>query len=151
MHALDYTVEKEVECPEDDANDTTFIWATATIGGWDAIEEFVACKMYPLASSFGFSGVSVSTTPVSKIQTLLPLFPIETVFVENSHRVLAEVEIEAERILGSFSPKEHDALEMEKLLNGGRLNHDFSRWGDLCSTPTSRDRSLPDDVREAKS
>jgi hypothetical protein len=32
MSALDYVVEPEVECPDDDANDTAFVRATATSG-----------------------------------------------------------------------------------------------------------------------
>jgi hypothetical protein len=67
MSALDYVVELEVECPDDDANDAAFIRAIATIGGRDAIKEFVACKIYPLASDFGFRGVTIDTTPMSKV------------------------------------------------------------------------------------
>jgi hypothetical protein len=51
--------------------------------------------MYPLASSFGFRGVTIDTTPVSKVRTPLPLFPIEAVCVESASRVLVEVETEA--------------------------------------------------------
>jgi hypothetical protein len=54
MSALDYTVEPEVECPNDDPNDAAFIQSTTTIGGRDAVEEFVAYKMFPLASGFSF-------------------------------------------------------------------------------------------------
>jgi hypothetical protein len=125
MSALDYTVEPEVECPNDNASDATFIRVTVTIGGWDTVEEFVACKMYSLASSFGFSGVTIGTTPMLKVQMPFPLFPIEMVSTEDGSRVLAEVEMEAEIILGSFRSNEHDALKMEKLPNGGRLNHIF--------------------------
>jgi hypothetical protein len=69
MSALDYTVEPEIECPDDDQNDATFIRVTTTIGSRDTVEEFVACKMFPLASDFGFKDVTVGMTPVSKIQT----------------------------------------------------------------------------------
>jgi hypothetical protein len=129
MSALDYTVEPEVECLEDDVNDAAFVQVIATIGGWDVVEEFVACKMYPLASNFGFSGVTTGTIPVWKIQMPLPLFLIETISTENGCCVLAEVETEVKRILGIFGPKEHDALEMAKLPNGGLLNHVFEQMG----------------------
>jgi hypothetical protein len=33
MSVLDYTVEPEVECSNDDPNDAAFIQVTATIGG----------------------------------------------------------------------------------------------------------------------
>jgi hypothetical protein len=37
--------------------------------------------------------------------------------------------MEAEKILGSFRPKEHDALMTGNLLNGGRLNQVFEHMG----------------------
>jgi hypothetical protein len=67
MSALNYMVEPEVECSDDDPNDAAFIRATTTIWGQYIVEEFVAYKMFPLASSFGFKDVTISTTPVSKI------------------------------------------------------------------------------------
>jgi hypothetical protein len=87
----------------------------------------VACKMYPLTASYGFCGVTISTTPVSKVQTQLPLFLIETVSVKNGHHVLEEVETETERIIGSFRLKEYDALKTVNLPNGDRLNHEGRR------------------------
>jgi hypothetical protein len=35
---------------------------------------------------------------------------------------LAEIETEAEKVLGSFKPKEYDALCMTNIPNGGCLN-----------------------------
>jgi hypothetical protein len=52
-----------------------------------------------------------------------------TVSVENAGCVLAEIEKEAKRILGSFGPKEHDALSMAKISNGGHMNHVFDQMG----------------------
>jgi hypothetical protein len=46
MSVLDYTVESEVECKDDDPSDAAFIRVTTTIRGQDAVEEFVACKMF---------------------------------------------------------------------------------------------------------
>jgi hypothetical protein len=37
------------------------------------------------------------------------------------------VETEAEKILGSFGPKEYGALTIVKLSNGGHLNHVFEQ------------------------
>jgi hypothetical protein len=125
MSMLDYTVEPEVECLDDDLNDVAFIRAITTIGGRDAVEEFVACKMFPLASGFGFKDMTIGMTPVLKIQTPLSLFPVESVSAEDAARVLAEVETEAKRFLGSFSLRDHDTLMTVKLPNGGRLNHVF--------------------------
>jgi hypothetical protein len=125
MSVLSYMVELKVDCPDDDSNDVAFVRATNTIGGRDAIEEFMACKIYTLASSFGIKGVTLSMTPVSKVCTLLPVFLVEMVSMENARQVLAEVEMEAKKILGSFGPKEYDALTKVKLPNGGRLNRVF--------------------------
>jgi hypothetical protein len=129
MSTLDYVVEPEVDCPDDDPNDASFVRATATIGVRDVVEEFSACKMYPLASGFGFKAVTVGSTPMSKVQTPLPMFSVEAVSTESASCILAEVETEAERILGSLGLKEYDALSMVKLPNGGCLNHVFEQMG----------------------
>jgi hypothetical protein len=38
MGELDYAIEPEVECPDNDPNNVAFIRATATIEGHDAVE-----------------------------------------------------------------------------------------------------------------
>jgi hypothetical protein len=129
MSALDYVVEPEVDCPDDDSNNVTFVRTTSTIGGRDAIEEFMACRMYPLASSFGFEAVTLGMTHVSKFRTLLPVFLVETVSAVNAHHILVKVETKAAKIHGSFGPKEYDALTTAKLLNGGHLNRVFQQMG----------------------
>jgi hypothetical protein len=67
MSALDYTVEPEVECPKGDANDAAIVLATTIIRGQDNVEEFMASRMYPLTSSFGFSDMTIGMMPVSKV------------------------------------------------------------------------------------
>jgi hypothetical protein len=129
MSTLDYVVAPEMEFPNDDPNDDALVCATATIGGQDDVEEFMACKMYPLVSCFVFRGMTISTTPMSKVQTPLPVFPVGAVSAEGASHILAEVETKAERILGSFRPKEYDTLSMVKLPNGGRLNRVFEQMG----------------------
>jgi hypothetical protein len=57
MSEFDYVVEPEVECPDNDSNDAAFIQATTTIGSHDAVEEYIACKMYLLAASFSFESM----------------------------------------------------------------------------------------------
>jgi hypothetical protein len=71
MSELDYTVEPEVECSDDNPNEADFVHATTTIEGRDAIEEYIACKMYPLVAGFGFEKVHVGMTPVSNVETPL--------------------------------------------------------------------------------
>jgi hypothetical protein len=129
MSVMDHVVEPEVECPDDDSNDAAFVGVTATIGGRDTVKEFVTCKMYPLAFGFGFRGMTIGATLVSKVQTPLLVFPMEVVSTESASCILVEVETEAKRILGSFTPKEYDALSMVKLPNGGRLNRIFEQMG----------------------
>jgi hypothetical protein len=129
MSVLDYTVEPEVECSDDDMNDAAFVRATTTIRVRDTVEEFVSCKMFSLASGFGFTDVHVGTTAVSKVRTSLPLFPVEPVSTEDVSQVLVEVETEAERFLGRFRPREYDAVMAAKFLNGGHLNRVFEKMG----------------------
>jgi hypothetical protein len=75
MSMMDYTMELEVECPNNNANDATFVCATATIGGRDTVEEFLTCGMYPLASSFSFKDTTICTTAISKVITRCCSFP----------------------------------------------------------------------------
>jgi hypothetical protein len=78
ISALDYAVEPEVECQDDDPNDVAFIRATATIGGNNAVEEYVACMMYPFVVGFIFESVPLGMTAMSKVETPLPLLLWET-------------------------------------------------------------------------
>jgi hypothetical protein len=105
MNALDYTVEHEVERLYSNVNNAAFVRATATVRGCDAVEEFLACGMYPLPSSFSFRDIMVDMTAMSKVKTPLPLFPIEAVSMEDAGHFLAKVETDVERILGSYGPK----------------------------------------------
>jgi hypothetical protein len=126
MSELDYAIELEVEYPD---NDATFVRATATIGGCDAVEEYVACKIYSLAASFGFESVPLGTTPVSKVETPLLLFAVGTIATELVDHFLAEVEIETERVLWSFEPREYNALRVVNISNDGRLNCVLEQMG----------------------
>jgi hypothetical protein len=114
MGVLDYAVEPEVECANYDPNDAAFIRATVAIGGRDVVEEYVACMMYPLGASFGFESVTLEATPMSKVETPLPVFVMGNVAVEHADHVLVEVDREVDEVLGSFRPKEHDALRIAK-------------------------------------
>jgi hypothetical protein len=129
MGELDYAVEPKVECLNNDPNDVAFIQVTATIGGRDVVEEYVACKIYPLAASFNSESVPLGMTPVSKVETPLPLFSMGTIAVEHADRFLAEVETKAERVLGRFGPREYNALRVANIPNGGRLNHVLKQMG----------------------
>jgi hypothetical protein len=84
MSKLDYAIEPEVECLDNDPNDATFVRVTTTIGGRDAVEEYLACKICPLAASFGFESVPLGMTPVSKVESPLPLFDVGTIAAEHT-------------------------------------------------------------------
>jgi hypothetical protein len=129
MAELDYVLEPEVECPNNDPSDAAFVRATATIGVHDAVKEYVACKIYPLVASFGFESVPLGMTPVSKVETPLPLFTMETIAVEHTTCFLVEVETETERVLGSFGPREYDAIRVVNVPNGGLLNRVLEQLG----------------------
>jgi hypothetical protein len=68
-------------------------------------------------------------TPVSKVETPLPLFVVGTIAAEHVDRFLAEVETEAEKVLGSFGPREYDAFKVANIPNDGRLNHVLEKMG----------------------
>jgi hypothetical protein len=75
MSVLDYEVEPLVDCPDTDVNNVAFIWATTTLRGHAAAEEFLACGMYPLSVGFGFKNVIDDTTTMSMVVVPLPIFP----------------------------------------------------------------------------
>jgi hypothetical protein len=126
---LHYAVWLEVECPDNDPNDVAFIRAIATIGGRDAVEEYAACKMSLLATCSGFKSMPLGMTPVSKVETTLLLFAMGTTAVGHADRVLAEVETEAKRVLGSFRPWEYDALVATNIPNSSHLNRVLEEMG----------------------
>jgi hypothetical protein len=43
MSGLRFSTEPHFDCPDDNLSDHAFIWASKSIGGRDAGEEFVAC------------------------------------------------------------------------------------------------------------
>jgi hypothetical protein len=57
MGELDYAIEPEVECTDNDPNDVAFVRMTVTIGGRGAVEEYTVCKVFPLTANFGFESV----------------------------------------------------------------------------------------------
>jgi hypothetical protein len=84
--------------------------------------------MYPLVASFVFENVALGMMPMLKVETPLPMFAMENVAREHT---FAEIEMEAKRVLGSFRPRENDALKVENILNGGRLNRVLEQMGVL--------------------
>jgi hypothetical protein len=70
MTPLDYLMESP-SCGSEDANFLAFIEATSLIGGRDAIEDFLACNLWPLGEKFGFI-VEMKESPMSKVMVPMP-------------------------------------------------------------------------------
>jgi hypothetical protein len=54
--------------------DVAFIKATGAIGGHDAMEEYLACGLYPLSTGLNLREVADSIMQVSKLKVPLPKF-----------------------------------------------------------------------------
>jgi hypothetical protein len=74
MCGLDFRTETPFDRSDDNSGDISFIWATKFVGGRDAIEEFLACDVYPLAAGVSFHRVAVGVTSVSKLKIPLPKY-----------------------------------------------------------------------------
>jgi hypothetical protein len=67
MTDLEYVMEPPHDCPDSDPNDKAFIRATTTIGGRDAVEEFMSSKIWPLSAGLDFNKILEALTPISKV------------------------------------------------------------------------------------
>jgi hypothetical protein len=67
MTPLDFSTEPPFECTYDDSRDVPFVHTTCLIGAQDAVEEYLACRMFPLSDCFGFTKIADGETPVSKV------------------------------------------------------------------------------------
>jgi hypothetical protein len=74
MSCLNFHKKPSFKCPDDNLRDGAFVWASKNIRGWDAVEEFVGCGVWPLAASVSFEQVLVGVMPVSKLKLPLPNF-----------------------------------------------------------------------------
>jgi hypothetical protein len=108
----------------DNSGDVAFVQASKFIKGRDAVEEFIACGMYPLAVGVNFDRVATRMTPVSKLKVPLPKFTIvRKDDNEDDVQFLAWVELEAESIIGSYTKVL--VASLAHVRNRGRLNHVF--------------------------
>jgi hypothetical protein len=65
MCSLEFRMDPPFYCVDDDSGDIAFVQATKFIGGRDAMGEFIACGMYPLAAGNTFDRVAMRMMPVS--------------------------------------------------------------------------------------
>jgi hypothetical protein len=103
MRYLNFLMKPSFNCGEDDLNDSAFIWASKHIRGWEAVEEFIACDVWSLASGVSFKWVKVGLTPVSKLKVPLPRFAVVREDDEDNVKFLARVEKSA-RVKQSMKP-----------------------------------------------
>jgi hypothetical protein len=73
------------------------------------VEEFLSCRVWPLAADVSFKHEKVGLTPISKPKVPLSRFPLSHEDGEDDTRFLVRVEQEARNIVGSYRPAEHDA------------------------------------------
>jgi hypothetical protein len=71
MIPLNYLMEVTFECGPKDIYVVSFTEVASIIGGHDAVEEFLACGLWPLSEKFGFTA-ETKETPLSKVVVLMP-------------------------------------------------------------------------------
>jgi hypothetical protein len=58
MARLDFVVEPSFQCLDEEASDVAFLKSTHAIGGRDAIEEYMACGLFPLSPRFNLGEIA---------------------------------------------------------------------------------------------
>jgi hypothetical protein len=124
MSKLEFMMQPSYQCPNDEAGDVAFIKATRAIRGRDAVEEFMACELFPLSASFELGEISEGETPVLKLTVPLPEFPIARRPGEKIDVFWPRVEISAVNIVSRYTHGEHKVC-IETLPNRGRVNRVF--------------------------
>jgi hypothetical protein len=82
------------------------------------MEEYLACRMYPLSARVSIERVADGVTQVSMLKLPLPKFHAKC---KDDVNFLVCVELEAEGVVGSYIRLEHDVC-MAGMSNGGQLN-----------------------------
>jgi hypothetical protein len=72
------------------------------IGGRDAIEEYLACKMFPLLANFGFAEIADGETLLLKVVLPLPEFPFSKLHGESNDHFLVRVELGTENVVSRY-------------------------------------------------
>lgn len=105
MSGLRFCAESHLVSLDDDLSDTAFVWAFKFVGGWDAVEEFMACGVYLLAAGVSFDQVSIDMTPVSKMKMPLPKFVVARKDGEDDIKFFAWVELDVKGIGSNYTPR----------------------------------------------
>jgi hypothetical protein len=128
MTCLNYLMEAPSSGGSKDANFVAFVETTSSVGGRDAVEEFLASGLWPLSEKFGFK-VETKESPLSKVVVLMP--QIDAAIRTEESRVEFAVCIvnTANLLVGNYNVVEHNAYQG---LQHGWLNHVFKLAGVLC-------------------
>jgi hypothetical protein len=128
MTELSYLTEVPSSYGSDDADFVAFVEATSLIGGHNAVEEFLACGLWPLGELFGFR-VETKESPLSKVMVLMPLITVTIMEWESEAKFVAHVENVVNLLVGNYNIVEHKAYQG---LRYSRLNHIFELARVLC-------------------
>jgi hypothetical protein len=126
MSKLEFVMEPSYQCPNSEVGDLAFVKATHTIGGRDAILEYMACELFPLTASFDLVVILEGETPMSKLMVPLPEFPIARHPDKTNDGFQVRVEIATMNIVGRYTCGEHRVC-IEVLPNGGWVNRVFEQ------------------------
>jgi hypothetical protein len=93
MTKLNFMMDPPFDCPDDEVSDASFVRATRTIGGRDAVEEYMVCSLFPLSVSFELGEVGDGETPVLKRSAPMPDFQATRLLEETTDQFLVRVEL----------------------------------------------------------
>jgi hypothetical protein len=118
MTPLNYLMEAPFDCGPEDANIAAFNEATSIIERHDAVEEFLACGLWPLSRKFGFK-VETKESSLSKVVVSMPQVPLVIGAWEHGAEFEARIANAVNLLVGNYNITEHNAY---KGLRHGRLN-----------------------------
>jgi hypothetical protein len=128
MAPLDYLNDVLFECSLEDVDVAAFIKATSIIGGCDAVEEFLACDIWPLSDSCGFE-VETKETPLSRF--VVRMLKVTPSIGEKETKSAFEMRVMnvANMLVGKYNVVECNTYTR---LWYGQLNRVFELAGVLC-------------------
>jgi hypothetical protein len=128
MSGLEFVMEPPFECSENDAGDVAFVKATNFIGSRDAVEEYMACRLFPLLANFGLGEVTDGETPASKQTLPLPESRVARHAEDTSDSFRVRVELTSVNVVGRYARGGHDTC-IAVVSNNGRVNRVFEQAG----------------------
>jgi hypothetical protein len=109
MNGLDYLTEPAHNCAEDDVNARAFELAIRTIGGRDAVEEYLACGagVWPLGATWDLGEVETAEAPLSKVTVPLPKVSAMKGSKNSDRDFVARIATAANKLVGCYGATEH--------------------------------------------